>query len=214
MSYNNYLLMKLVKDTVKNQANEKKVSDKEAEEAFETILRWIGEDPEREGLKETPKRVIKAFKEYFGGYNKDPDQILLKTFGDVEGYDDMVVEKNISLESHCEHHMAPIIGVVHIAYIPNKKVVGLSKLARTVEIFSKRLQTQERLNMQIARTLMRGLDAKGVAVTIDAAHQCMTMRGIKKEQATTVTNYYLGQFKEDLSYQNRYLRFISTTLKD
>ena len=206
--------MKLVKDTVKNQANEKKVSDKEAEEAFETILRWIGEDPEREGLKETPKRVIKAFKEYFGGYNKDPDQILLKTFGDVEGYDDMVVEKNISLESHCEHHMAPIIGVVHIAYIPNKKVVGLSKLARTVEIFSKRLQTQERLNMQIARTLMRGLDAKGVAVTIDAAHQCMTMRGIKKEQATTVTNYYLGQFKEDLSYQNRYLRFISTTLKD
>ena len=208
MSYNNYLLMKLVKDTVKNQANEKKVSDKEAEEAFETILRWIGEDPEREGLKETPKRVIKAFKEYFGGYNKDPDQILMKTFGDVEGYDDMVVEKNISLESHCEHHMAPIIGVVHIAYIPNKKVVGLSKLARTVEIFSKRLQTQERLNMQIARTLMRGLDAKGVAVTIDAAHQCMTMRGIKKERATTVTNYFLGSFKDDLSIQNRYLKYI------
>ena len=208
MSYNNYLLMKLVKDTVKNQANEKKVSDKEAEEAFETILRWIGEDPEREGLKETPKRVIKAFKEYFGGYNKDPDQILLKTFGDVEGYDDMVVEKNISLESHCEHHMAPIIGVVHIAYIPNKKVVGLSKLARTVEIFSKRLQTQERLNMQIAQTLMRGLDAKGVAVTIDAAHQCMTMRGIKKERATTVTNYFLGSFKDDLSIQNRYLKYI------
>ena len=208
MSYNNYLLMKLVKDTVKNQANEKKVSDKEAEEAFETILRWIGEDPEREGLKETPKRVVKAFKEYFGGYNKDPDQILLKTFGDVEGYDDMVVEKNISLESHCEHHMAPIIGVVHIAYIPNKKVVGLSKLARTVEIFSKRLQTQERLNMQIAQTLMRGLDAKGVAVTIDAAHQCMTMRGIKKERATTVTNYFLGSFKDDLSIQNRYLKYI------
>ena len=208
MSYNNYLLMKLVKDTVKNQANEKKVSDKEAEEAFETILRWIGEDPEREGLKETPKRVIKAFKEYFGGYNKDPNQILLKTFGDVEGYDDMVVEKNISLESHCEHHMAPIIGVVHIAYIPNKKVVGLSKLARTVEIFSKRLQTQERLNMQIAQTLMRGLDAKGVAVTIDAAHQCMTMRGIKKERATTVTNYFLGSFKDDLSIQNRYLKYI------
>ncbi len=208
MSYNNYLLMKLVKDTVKNQANEKNVSDKEAEEAFKTILRWIGEDPEREGLKETPKRVVKAFKEYFGGYNKDPNQILLKTFGDVEGYDDMVVEKNISLESHCEHHMAPIIGVVHIAYIPNKKVVGLSKLARTVEIFSKRLQTQERLNMQIAQTLMQGLDAKGVAVTIDAAHQCMTMRGIKKERATTVTNYFLGSFKDDLSMQNRYLKYI------
>ena len=208
MSYNNYLSMKLVKDTGKNQTNEKNVSDKEAEEAFKTILRWIGEDPEREGLKETPKRVVKAFKEYFGGYNKDPNQILLKTFGDVEGYDDMVVEKNISLESHCEHHMAPIIGVVHIAYIPNKKVVGLSKLARTVEIFSKRLQTQERLNMQIAQTLMRGLDAKGVAVTIDAAHQCMTMRGIKKERATTVTNYFLGSFKDDLSIQNRYLKYI------
>ena len=208
MSYNNYLLMKLVKDTVKNQANEKNVSDKEAEEAFKIILRWIGEDPEREGLKETPKRVVKAFKEYFGGYNKDPNQILLKTFGDVEGYDDMVVEKNISLESHCEHHMAPIIGVVHIAYIPNKKVVGLSKLARTVEIFSKRLQTQERLNMQIAKTLIRWLDAKGVAVTIDAAHQCMTMRGIKKERATTVTNYFLGSFKDDLSIQNRYLKYI------
>ena len=201
--------MKLVKDTVKNQANEKNVSDKEAEEAFKIILRWIGEDPEREGLKETPKRVVKAFKEYFGGYNKDPNQILLKTFGDVEGYDDMVVEKNISLESHCEHHMAPIIGKAHVAYIPNQRVVGLSKIARVVEIFSKRLQTQERLTVQIAKTLMESLDAKGVAVTIDSTHHCMTMRGIKKEQATTVTNFYLGQFKDDLSYQNRYLRFIA-----
>ena len=200
--------MKLVKDTENNQ-DLKKVSDKEAEEAFKLILKWIGEDPKREGLLDTPKRVVKAFKEYFGGYDKDAIQMLQKTFGDVEGYDDMVVEKNISLESHCEHHMAPIIGVVHIAYIPNKKVVGLSKLARTVEVFSKRLQTQERLNMQIAKTLMKGLEAKGVAVTIDAAHQCMTMRGIKKERATTVTNYYLGSFKEDLSLQNRYLRYIA-----
>tara|TARA_B100000678_G_scaffold255150_1_gene232745 strand:+ start:26 stop:634 length:609 start_codon:yes stop_codon:yes gene_type:complete len=201
--------MKLVKDLDKNQNIKQKVSDKEAEEAFKLILKWIGEDPKREGLLDTPKRVVKAFKEYFGGYNKDAIQMLQKTFGDVEGYDDMVVEKNISLESHCEHHMAPIIGVVHIAYIPNKKVVGLSKLARTVEVFSKRLQTQERLNMQIAKTLMKGLEAKGVAVTIDAAHQCMTMRGIKKERATTVTNYYLGSFKEDLSLQNRYLRYIA-----
>jgi GTP cyclohydrolase I len=120
----------------------------------------------------------------------------------------MVVEKNITLESHCEHHMAPIIGVAHVSYIPNKKVVGLSKLARTVEIFSKRLQTQERLTMQIAKTLMSALDAKGVAVTIDAAHQCMTMRGIKKEKAPTITNYFLGSFKEDLSIQNRYLKYI------
>jgi len=201
--------MKLVKDTDNKIIETNKVSDKEAEQAFKTILSWMGEDPSREGLLETPKRVVKAFKEYFKGYNEDPRKILDKTFGDVEGYDDMVVQKNISVQSHCEHHMAPIIGKAHVAYIPNEKIVGLSKLARVVEVFSKRLQTQERLTMQIAKTLMESLDAKGVAVTIDSIHQCMTMRGIKKEQASTVTNYYLGQFKEDLSYQNRYLRFIS-----
>ena len=209
MSYKNERYMKLVKDTDKSSSKKPEVSDKQAEEAFKTILTWIGENPNREGLIETPKRVVKAFKEYFKGYKQDATSELSKTFGDVEGYDDMVVEKNITLESHCEHHMAPIIGVAHIAYIPNQKVVGLSKLARTVEVFSKRLQTQERLTMQIAKTLMTSLDAKGVAVTIDAAHQCMTMRGIKKEKATTVTNYYLGSFKEDLSYQNRYLRYIA-----
>ena len=202
--------MKLVKDIDNNQ-NSKKISDKEAEEAFKTILAWMGEDPRREGLLETPKRVVKAFKEYFKGYKEDPIQLLDKTFGDVDGYDDMVIQKNISVRSHCEHHMAPIIGKAHVAYIPNKRVVGLSKLARVVEVFSKRLQTQERLTMQIANTLKEALDAKGVAVTIDSTHQCMTMRGIKKEQATTVTNYYLGQFKEDLSYQNRYLRLISNS---
>ena len=202
--------MKLVKDIDNNQ-NSKKISDKEAEEAFKTILAWMGEDPSREGLLETPKRVVKAFKEYFKGYKEDPIQLLDKTFGDVDGYDDMVIQKNISVQSHCEHHMAPIIGKAHVAYIPNERVVGLSKLARVVEVFSKRLQTQERLTMQIANTLMQSLDAKGVAVTIDSTHQCMTMRGIKKEQATTVTNYYLGQFKEDLSYQNRYLRLISNS---
>ena len=200
--------MKLVKDADKSSSKKPEVSDNQAEEAFKTILKWIGEDPNREGLVETPKRVIKAFKEYFKGYHQDAEADLSKTFGDVEGYDDMVVEKNITLESHCEHHMAPIIGVAHVAYIPNKKVVGLSKLARTVEIFSKRLQTQERLTMQIAKTLMNSLDAKGVAVTIDAAHQCMTMRGVKKERATTVTNYFLGSFREDLGIQNRYLRYI------
>ena len=201
--------MKLVKDSDKIQSNKDLVTDHQAEEAFKTILKWIGEDPNREGLLETPKRVIKAFKEYFKGYNQDPIKDLQKTFGDVDGYDDMVVEKNITIESHCEHHMAPIIGIAHVAYIPKSKVVGLSKLARTVEIFSKRLQTQERLTMQIAKTLMTGLDAKGVAVTLDASHQCMTMRGIKKEKATTITNYFLGSFKEDLSHQNRYLRLIA-----
>ena len=193
-----------------NKKNEiQKVSDREAEEAFIKILEWMGEDPGREGLLETPKRVVKAFKEYFKGYTQDPRKELEKTFGDVDGYDDMVIQKNISVQSHCEHHMAPIIGVAHVAYIPRERVVGLSKLARVVEIYSKRLQTQERLNMQIAKTLMEVLDAKGVAVSIDSTHQCMTMRGIKKEQATTVTNYFLGEFKEDLSIQNRYLRFIA-----
>jgi GTP cyclohydrolase I len=201
--------MKLVKNTDTKTVEANQVSDKEAEEAFKTILAWIGEDPSREGLLETPKRVVKAFKEYFSGYTQDAEKILDKTFGDVGGYDDMVVEKNISVASHCEHHMAPIVGTAHVAYIPNQRVVGLSKLARVVEVFSKRLQTQERLTMQVAQALMISLDAKGVAVTIDAAHQCMTMRGIKKENATTVTNYFLGKFKEDLSIQNRYLRFIS-----
>ena len=199
--------MKLVKN--ENDKIIQNVSDKEAEEAFIKILKWIGEDPSREGLIETPRRVMKAFKEYFKGYNEDAKKVLEKTFGDVDGYDDMVVQKNISVQSHCEHHMAPIIGVAHVAYIPNQRVVGLSKLARVVEVFSKRLQTQERLTMQIATTIMEALNAKGVAVSIDSTHQCMTMRGIKKEQATTVTNYYLGKFKEDLSYQNRYLRFIA-----
>ena len=199
--------MKLVKN--ENEKISQDISDKEAEEAFIKIIKWIGDDPSREGLLETPKRVMKAFREYFKGYSEDPKQVLEKTFGDVEGYDDMVVQKNISVHSHCEHHMAPIIGIAHVAYIPNQRIVGLSKLARVVEVFSKRLQTQERLTMQIAKTLMEALDAKGVAVSIDATHQCMTMRGVKKEQATTVTNYYLGQFKEDLGYQNRYLRFIA-----
>ena len=202
--------MKIVKNTDNAVLKDKsEVSDKEAEEAFRTILRWIGENPNREGLLETPKRVTKAYKEYFKGYNQEITSELLKTFGDVNGYDDMVLQKNISVQSHCEHHMAPIIGVAHVAYIPKKRVVGLSKLARVVEVYSKRLQTQERLTMQIAKSLMDGLDAHGVAVTIDSTHQCMTMRGIKKEKATTITNYFLGKFKDDLSYQNRYLRYIT-----
>ena len=201
--------MKLVKDTDQIVKKKNEVSDEKAEEAVRTIIRWIGEDSEREGLVSTPKRVIKAFREYFKGYTQDPNKFLSKTFTEVEGYDDMVIEKNISIQSHCEHHMAPIIGKAHVAYIPNQRVVGLSKIARVVEVFSKRLQTQERLTVQIAKTLMESLDAKGVAVTIDSTHHCMTMRGIKKEQATTVTNFYLGQFKDDLSYQNRYLRFIA-----
>ena len=201
--------MKLVKDTNNLQKKKSEISDEKAEEAIKTVIQWIGEDSEREGLASTPKRVIKAFREYFKGYSEDPKKYLSKTFTEVEGYDDMVIEKNISVQSHCEHHMAPIIGVAHVAYIPSEKVVGLSKLARVVEVFSKRLQTQERLTMQIAKTIMEVLKPRGVAVTIDAAHHCMTIRGIKKENATTVTNYFLGAFKDDLSFQNRYLRYIN-----
>jgi len=201
--------MKLVKDVDQVPKKEHKISDEKAEEAVRTIIQWIGEDPSREGLISTPKRVIKAFKEYFGGYSQDPNKYLSKTFTEVEGYDDMVIEKNISIQSHCEHHMAPISGVAHVAYIPSDKVVGLSKLARVVEVFSKRLQTQERLTMQIAKTIMDVLQPRGVAVTIDAAHQCMTNRGVKKENTTTITNYFLGAFKDDLSFQNRYLRYIN-----
>ena len=201
--------MKLVKDSDQLQGKNQKISDEKAEEAIKTIIEWVGEDPEREGLKSTPRRVIKAYKEYFQGYKQDPAEYLTKTFTEVEGYDDMVIEKNISIRSHCEHHIAPIIGVAHVAYIPSKKVVGLSKLARVVDAFSKRLQTQERLTMQIAKMIMGVLQPRGVAVTIDASHQCMTNRGIKKEKTTTITNYFLGTFKDDLSFQNRYLRYIN-----
>ena len=201
--------MKLVKDTDQIQKKKRHIADEKVEEAVRTIIQWIGEDPEREGLKSTPTRVLKAYKEYFQGYKEDPSSYLSKTFTEVEGYDDMVIEKDISIRSHCEHHMAPIIGVAHVAYIPSNKVVGLSKLARVVEVFAKRLQTQERLTMQIAKTIMDVLNPRGVAVTINAKHQCMTNRGIKKENARTITNYFLGAFKDDLSFQNRYLRYIN-----
>ena len=201
--------MKLVKDTNQIKTKNTEISDEKAEEAVKILIQWLGEDPNREGLLSTPKRVIKAYREYFRGYTLDPKKYLLKTFSDVEGYDDMVIEKNISIQSHCEHHMAPITGVAHVAYIPSKRVVGLSKLARVVEVFSKRLQTQERLTTQIAKTIMESLQPRGVAVTIDAAHQCMTNRGVRKENTTTVTNYFLGEFKDDLSFQDRYLRYIN-----
>ena len=184
------------------------ISKEEAEKAIKTILKYIGEDPNREGLVETPKRVINAFEEYFGGYLINPDNYLEKTFGDVEGYDDMVIQKNISIHSHCEHHMAPIICVVHVAYIPSEKVVGLSKLARVVDAYARRLQTQERLTMQIANSIFKGLKSHGSAVSIDAEHQCMTTRGIRKEGATTITNYFTGVFRDSQNLQKRFLTYI------
>ena len=186
-----------------------KISKDEAKKAIQTILKYISENPEREGLIETPKRVIKAFDEYFAGYAENPEEYLEKTFGDVEGYDDMVIQKNISLKSHCEHHMAPIIGIAHVAYIPSEKVVGLSKLARVVDGYSRRLQTQERLTMQIANAIYKGLKAHGAAVCIDAVHQCMTTRGVMKENATTVTNYFTGSFRDSHTLQHRFLSYIN-----
>jgi GTP cyclohydrolase I len=196
-----------VTDLIKKKL-EKTVTREQAEAAIKVLLAWAGENPKREGLLDTPKRVIKAFEEYFSGYLIDPYKDLEKTFGDVEGYDDMVIQKNISIYSHCEHHMAPIVGVAHVAYLPHEKVVGLSKLARVVEAYSRRLQTQERLTMEIANTIFKGLKAHGVAVSIDAVHHCMTSRGIKKHEATTVTNYFTGIFKESHNLQNRFLHYI------
>ncbi len=173
------------------------------------LLRWAGDDPEREGLLETPKRVVSAYKEFFAGYNDNPEDILSKTFEEIEGYDEMVLLKNMRLESHCEHHMVPIIGVAHVAYIPNRRVVGLSKIARLVDVYAKRLQTQETMTAQIADTLNNVLEPKGVAVVIDAAHQCMTTRGIHKTESTTVTSRMLGVFKTDPRTRAEFMNLIA-----
>ena len=196
--------------TKKNFRNslEKSISKEDAEKAVETLIRWAGDDPSREGLKETPKRVVKAFSEFFSGYNESPDDYLSKTFEDVQGYEDIVMLKDISFHSHCEHHMVPIIGKVHLAYIPTKKVVGISKLARVVDIFAKRLQTQETMTQQIANCIEKSLKPKGVAVYIEALHQCMTTRGVLKPNVSTITSCFLGEFKSDKSIGQRFTDFI------
>ncbi|HEY4943134.1 MAG TPA: GTP cyclohydrolase I FolE [Rhizomicrobium sp.] len=170
-------------------------SRKEAEEAIRTMLRWAGDDPTREGLVDTPARVARAFEDWFSGYNEDPEEYMRRTFEEVEGYDDMVVLKNISFESHCEHHLAPIIGKAHVGYLPNNKVVGISKLARVVEAYARRLQVQEKMNAQIANTIQKILEPKGVAVVIEASHQCMTTRGVHKTGVSMVTSTMLGDFR-------------------
>ena len=187
---------------------EKSISKEDAEKAVETLIRWAGDDPSREGLRETPKRVVKAFNEFFSGYNESPDDYLSKTFEDVQGYEDIVMLKDISFHSHCEHHMVPIIGKVHLAYIPTKKVVGISKLARVVDIFAKRLQTQETMTQQIANCIEKSLKPKGVAVYIEALHQCMTTRGVLKPNVSTITSCFLGEFKSDKSIGQRFTDFI------
>ena len=165
-----------------------KPTEEEALKAVRTLLAFTGDDPDREGLVETPDRVVRAYKEFYAGYEVDPEAILSKTFEEVEGYDEMVIVKNIRVESHCEHHMVPILGMGHIGYIPNKRVVGISKLARIIDVYGKRLQTQETMTAQIADTINKVLQPKGVGVIIDAAHQCMTTRGIHKTETSTVTS--------------------------
>ena len=190
-----------------------KPNREEAMQAVKTLIEWAGDDPTREGLVETPKRVVAAYEEFFEGYTQDPEEILRKTFEEVEGYDEMVIVKDIRLESHCEHHIVPILGTAHIGYIPNKRVVGISKLARIVDVFGKRLQTQETMTSQIATTIENVLNPKGVAVVIDAGHQCMSTRGVHKTESSTVTSSMKGVFKENQVTRNEFLSFINLSNK-
>jgi GTP cyclohydrolase I len=183
-------------------------TQEEAEEAVRTLILWAGDDPEREGLLETPARVARSYNEFYAGYDQDPEQVLMKTFEETGGYDEMVLIRDIAVDSHCEHHMVPISGKAHVAYIPNNRVVGISKLARVVEIFSKRLQIQEKMTVDIAATIDRVLKPQGVAVVIEASHQCMTTRGIRKPGADTVTSQMLGSFRDDQSTRREFLAMI------
>ena len=186
----------------------KRPSRQEAEKAIETLLRWAGDDPRREGLVDTPARVARAFEDWFSGYGQDPEEYLKRTFEEIEGYDDMVVLKDIRFESHCEHHLAPIIGRAHVGYLPTKRVVGISKLARVVEAYARRLQVQEKMNAQIANTINKVLKPKGVAVVIEAGHQCMTTRGVHKTGVTMVTSTMLGTFRSNDSTRKEFLAVI------
>ena len=180
----------------------------EAEDAVRTLLRWAGDDPGREGLRDTPKRVVRAYEEYFKGYDANPEDILARTFEETDGYDEVVLLKDIRFESHCEHHMAPIIGKAHVAYLPHRRVVGISKLARLVEAYAKRFQIQEKMTAQIANTIEEILQPRGVAVVIEAAHQCMTTRGIHKPGTTMVTSRMLGAFRDDPSTRREFLAIV------
>lgn len=183
-------------------------SREEAEQAIRTLLRWAGDDPSREGLADTPTRVAKAYEDWFSGYDQDPEAYLARTFEEVAGYDDMVILKDIRFESHCEHHLAPIIGRVHVGYLPSHRVVGISKLARVVDAFARRLQVQEKMNAQIAHCIQKVLEPKGVAVVIEAAHQCMTTRGVHKSGVTMVTSTMLGGFRENAVTRREFLDII------
>jgi len=196
------------KKITKSVRKPKRPSRKQAEEAVHTLLLWAGEDPSREGLRDTPRRVAQAYEEWFAGYKEDPVRYLQRTFEEVDGYDEMIVLRDITFESHCEHHMAPIIGKAHVGYLPNNKVVGISKLARVVEAFAKRFQVQEKMTAQIANCIQLVLNPKGVGVVIDASHQCMTTRGIHKSGVSMVTSQMLGSFRKDARTRDEFLRMI------
>jgi GTP cyclohydrolase I len=183
-------------------------SEAEAEEAVRTLIRWAGDDPRREGLIETPNRVVRAFEEWFQGYREDPAELLSKTFEEMNGYDELVILRNIRFESHCEHHLAPIIGQAHIAYLPNKRVVGISKLVRLVEVYAKRLQIQEKMTSQIAQTINEVMQPRGVGVVIEASHECMTTRGVHKTGLTMVTSEMIGALRDDPSTRREFLAVI------
>ena len=185
-----------------------KPTRQQAEEAVRTLIRWAGDDPSREGLRDTPARVARAYEEFFAGYGQDPAEILKRTFSEVEGYDEMIVMSDIRFESHCEHHMVPIIGKAHVGYLPDKRVVGISKLARLVEVYARRLQVQEKMTVQIADTLQEILQPRGVAVVIEAAHQCMTTRGVHKPGVGLITSRMVGAFREDPSTRREFLAVI------
>ena len=191
--------------------NNKKPTREEAEAAERTMLAWTGDNPDREGLVETPKRVVRAYEQFFAGYEMDPKEVLSKVFEEVEGYDEMVIVKDIRVESHCEHHIVPILGKAHVGYLPNKRIVGISKLARVVDIFGKRLQTQEVMTAQIANVINEVLEPKGVAVVMNAKHQCMTTRGVHKPESSTITSTMLGAFRENPDTRAEFMNLITTS---
>ena len=195
-------------EKAQNSIGLNKPSREEAEQAVEVLLRWAGDNPLREGLLDTPARVVRAYEEFFAGYLEDPEKMLERTFEEVEGYDDMVMLRDVAVQSHCEHHLVPILGKAHIAYLPDKRVVGISKLARVLDSYSKRLQTQETMTSQISNAIQSALKPKGVAILIDAQHQCMTTRGVKKPNVSMITTQFTGEFKKDPLLKDRFYKHI------
>jgi GTP cyclohydrolase I len=202
------IVAKKKRPSVRLEQSRQRPTRSEAEAAVRTLIAWAGDDPEREGLKDTPRRVTEAFEEYFSGYRLDPTDVLARQFDEAGGYDDLVMLRDIRVESHCEHHLAPFLGVAHVAYLPNGRIVGISKIARVVEIFAKRLQTQETMTAQIAKAIDKALEPKGTAILIEAVHQCMSLRGVNKRNVATITTQFTGEFKSNPVLQARFMELV------